>query len=335
MSTCAGRRCRGRPRRSSAASPRSRSARRRDPGRATSLRSTESRSIAATTSSLTLLGRSTVTALSPNATTPIRIVAGCCSTNARAARLRRLDAVSARGPRPACCSTRRRRGSPCLRDRGARGSRSAVRARSDEREREREERERDVPAPAGALTGASSVRALRTRAGPRARRVGGASTSTRRRAPGTTTSARSIQGEPRDISGAAACAASTMRTSALTRSSSVETSWMSTPARRVAARSSASRSSPARRSRCRNSASLESTVSCSPVSASSTTITPASGSSYSRGSSEADRDDLVALGQLQQRPLPTRWRDEVGDEHDEGAAPDGAEGVRRAAPTGR
>ena len=60
---------------------------------------------------------------------------------------------------------------------------------------------------------------------------------------------------------------------------------MSTPARSVAARSSASRCSPASRRRCRNSASLESTVSCSPVSASSTTITPASGSSYSRGSS--------------------------------------------------
>ena len=59
---------------------------------------------------------------------------------------------------------------------------------------------------------------------------------------------------------------------------------MSTPARSVAARSSASRCSPAARRRCRNSASLESTTSCSPVSASSTTITPASGSSYSRGS---------------------------------------------------
>ena len=59
---------------------------------------------------------------------------------------------------------------------------------------------------------------------------------------------------------------------------------MSTPARSVIARSSASRCSPASRRRRRNSASLESTVSCSPVSASSTTITPASGSSYSRGS---------------------------------------------------
>ena len=72
---------------------------------------------------------------------------------------------------------------------------------------------------------------------------------------------------------------------AVTRSSAVETSQMSTPARSVAARSSASRCSPAVRSRCRNSSSLESTTSCSPVSASWTTISPASGSSYSRGSS--------------------------------------------------
>ena len=37
---------------------------------------TERRRIAATTSSWTLVGRSTVTALSPNATTPMRIVRG-------------------------------------------------------------------------------------------------------------------------------------------------------------------------------------------------------------------------------------------------------------------
>ncbi len=48
---------------------------------------TESRLIAASTSSLTLLGLSTVTALSPNATTPILIELGCFSTKARAATL--------------------------------------------------------------------------------------------------------------------------------------------------------------------------------------------------------------------------------------------------------
>ena len=37
---------------------------------------------------------------------------------------------------------------------------------------------------------------------------------------------------------------------------------------------------------------------------------------------EADRDDLVALGQLQQGTLPARRGDEVGDENDERASPD-------------
>ena len=48
---------------------------------------TESRLTAASTSSLTLLGLSTVTALSPNATTPILIELGCFSMKARAATL--------------------------------------------------------------------------------------------------------------------------------------------------------------------------------------------------------------------------------------------------------
>ena len=40
---------------------------------------------------------------------------------------------------------------------------------------------------------------------------------------------------------------------------------------------------------------------------------------------EADRDDLVTLGQLEQRALPPRRGDEVGDEHDERASPDRAD----------
>ena len=72
-------------------------------------------------------------------------------------------------------------------------------------------------------------------------------------------------------------------------------------------------------SRRRSSGSLESTSSCSPVSASWTYSSPASGSSYSRGSTMPDGDDLVALGEAQQRPLPSRLADEVRDQHDERA----------------
>ena len=131
---------------------------------------------------------------------------------------------SARDPRRACCSTRRRRGSPCLRDRAPRGSRSVARARS-RRGRARSRRARTGCAGAsGRADRRSSGRALRTRAGPRARRVGAASTSTRRRGSGTRTSARSIHGEPSDISGAAACGPRRCGRGRVTRSSSVETS---------------------------------------------------------------------------------------------------------------
>ena len=40
---------------------------------------------------------------------------------------------------------------------------------------------------------------------------------------------------------------------------------------------------------------------------------------------QPDRDDLVALGQLQQRTLPSGRGDEVGDENDQRAPPDCAE----------
>ena len=166
--------------------------------------------------------------------------------------------------------------------------RSSSRARereADERERRGEERERHVAPPADAALPVPSARAPRTRAGPRGsarRRSAHAVGEHQRRDDDEQTSSH---GEANDISGAAvACATRRCGRARGRGRRSVETSWRSTPARRVAARSSASRCSPAARSRRRNSGSLESTRSCSPVSASSTTITPASGSSNSRGS---------------------------------------------------
>ena len=50
---------------------------------------------------------------------------------------------------------------------------------------------------------------------------------------------------------------------------------------------------------------------------------------------EADRDDLVTLGQLQQRTLPSGRGDEVGEEDDERASPDRAERELERAPSGR
>ena len=60
----------------------------------------ESRRIAATTSSFTSVGRSTVRALSPNATMPTRIVLGCRSANAVAAAFAALDASGLEIVRP-------------------------------------------------------------------------------------------------------------------------------------------------------------------------------------------------------------------------------------------
>ncbi len=75
-----------------------------------------------------------------------------------------------------------------------------------------------------------------------------------------------------------------IRTIARTRSSSVDRVTASTPARPNVRSSSACRAAAASANRARNFASWVSTISCSPVSASWTTIGPTSGSSASRGS---------------------------------------------------
>ena len=49
----------------------------------------------------------------------------------------------------------------------------------------------------------------------------------------------------------------------------------------------------------------------------------------------AQRDDLVTRHQAQQRPPPVAGADEVGDDHDQGAAPGELGQPRRASPRGR
>ena len=243
----------------------------------------ESRRIAATTSSFTSVGRSTVRALSPNATMPTRIVLGCRSANAVAAALAASMRVGSRS-RPACCWTRRRRGSPCLLVAVVPGSSSAGRARRRRvRAPTRTARTGRAVASAAHAGTPSSARALRLRGGRRGESLSHephvCEHQDRDEREAEQHPGRAERHQPRRR-----FRDSTMPTKAVTRSSAVETSQMSTPARRVAARSSASRCSPASLSRDRKSSSLESTTSCSPVSASSTTTSPASGSSYSRGS---------------------------------------------------
>ena len=76
--------------------------------------------------------------------------------------------------------------------------------------------------------------------------------------------------------------------------------------------------------RRRNPGSCVSTYSCSPVSASSMSIGPTSGSSVSRRSYSRIAIDLVPPGQRLQRLLPARLADEVRDDEHERAALDPA-----------
>ena len=80
---------------------------------------------------------------------------------------------------------------------------------------------------------------------------------------------------------------------------------MSTPARSVAARSSASRCSPASRSRRRNSASLESTDELLAGLRVLDDDHAGVGKLVLARVEQADRDDLVTLGELEQRHAPS------------------------------
>ena len=62
---------------------------------------------------------------------------------------------------------------------------------------------------------------------------------------------------------------------------------------------------------------------------------PASTRPTSRGVPDADRDDLVALREHPERPLPPRLADEVGEDEDERAPADGGERRRGRARSGR
>ena len=108
---------------------------------------TESRLIAASTSSLTLLGLSTVTALSPNATTPILIVRGCFSTKARAATLAASIRLGSRSLARMLFETSNARITVPSRSGTGRLTVGSRQPEHDEGDPGREERERDVAPP--------------------------------------------------------------------------------------------------------------------------------------------------------------------------------------------
>ena len=101
-----------------------------------------------------------------------------------------------------------------------------------------------------------------------------------------------------------------------------------TPARRIPARVPASRSPTPSRNRARNQGSPESTRSCSPVSASSTTIRPTSGQRVVGRVDDPQRDDLVPVREPDERTFPVAGADEVGDHDDQAAPGQGGDGVR-------
>ena len=94
------------------------------------------------------------------------------------------------------------------------------------------------------------------------------------------------------------------------------------PPGRSARSSSASRAAAASANRSRNLASWVSTISCSPVSASWTTIGPTSGSVGSRGSTSRTASSSWRRLSRCERPLPAGLADEVGHDHDQRPPPD-------------
>ena len=161
--------------------------------------------IAASTSSLTLLGRSTVTALSPKATTPILIDLGCRSTKARAADFAASIRVGSRSLAFMLFETSNAR--ITVPSRSGRATFMVGRARAKASSPSAATKKangtwRRTRARRAAPVGTSPSEASRAARSARCRSAHQYATTSA----GTTTRASSSHGEPRDISGSSAFA---------------------------------------------------------------------------------------------------------------------------------
>ena len=295
---------------------------------------TERRLIAAITSAFTLLGCRTVTALSPNATTPIRIELGCRSTKAVAAAFAavdpcRLEILGAHAVRDV--EGEDHRALP-LRHREAHGR--AREREADERECRREERERDVASPADrrpAAVGTSpsdasrAARSARRRSRPHVREHQGGDAGEAEQHPRR----RERHQRRRHL-----------------RDSTIRTSDADEVVRgRYLADVDAGAEGQRTQLRLAVLAGLAKTTTELGVARVDHELLAGLrvldhdhagvGKLVLARVEQPDRDDLVALGQLEQGPLPSGRGDEVGDEDDERASPDRAvRGSRSACEVG-